>query len=319
MLSAEKEPIYASDPVLKFTWVVKVRGASPQSDQVRQARQEIPTSPRVQAMLAGRDEQGRLPFHPYQKWLGAHWVLALLAEWGYPAGDDTLFPLREQELAWLLSPTHQKNIRHIAGLTRRCASQEGNALYALLTLGLADERCDELAHRLVAWQWPDGGWNCDKHPRASHSSFHESLIPLRALALHARLTGNADSQNSAERAAEIFLSRRLFRRLKDGSVIDPHFLELHYPFYWHYDVLFGLLVMAECGWIHDPRCKEALDWLESRRLPDGNFPADARWYTVTQREVSGRSATDWGVTSAKVHNPFVSVLAHFVLKASGRG
>lgn len=307
-----------SDPILAYRFLVDVQGVPPQDPLARQARLKIRQSARVGALLAGCSERNAPALHPYSKWMGAHWVLSLLAEWRYPPGDAALVPLREQELNWLFSAAHQKHIRSIDGRTRRCASQEGNALYSLLTLGIADERCDELARRLVAWQWPDGGWNCDKHPAAAHSSFHESLIPLRALALHARLTGNADSKRAAERAAEIFLTRRLFRRLKDGSIMDARFLELHYPFYWHYDVLFGLVVLAEGGWIGDSRCTEALDWLESRRLPDGNFPAESRWYTVTRRKTSGRSAVDWGATSGKSPNPFVSVLARFVVRAAGR-
>ena len=116
----------------------------------------------------------------------------------------------------------------------------------------------------------------------------------------------------------MFLSRRLFRRLTNGLLIDPHFLELHYPFYWHYDVLFGLKVMAEGGWITDSRCSEALDWLESRRLPDGGLPANPRWYTVTERDVSGRSSIEWGPVSKTRSNVFVSLMALSVLRAAGR-
>ena len=318
MASILDELLNHSDPILAYRALVDIAGRSPDSRESILARQNIPASQRIQSMLAGRAAGGQLPHHPYQKWLGAHWVLYLLAEWGYPPGDTNLIPLREQELDWLFSDAHKKNIRLIEGRTRRCASQEGNALFSLLALGLADERCDELARRLVAWQWPDGGWNCDRRPAASHSSFHESLIPLRALSLHARLTGNAASRQSAQRAAEMFLSRHLFWRLTNGQLIDPHFLELHYPFFWHYDVLFGLTVMAEGGWITDSRCSEALDWLESRRLPDGGLPADARWYTLTERDVSGRSAVEWGSVSKTKSNPFVSLIALSVLRAAGR-
>lgn len=313
------ELIQFPDPILKYRLLVDVMGISPHGPQAEIAQQELRSSPRIQSMLADRDPEGHLlPLNVYDKWLGAHWVLYLLAEWGYPPGDSTLLPLREQELDWLFSAAHKKNIRLIDGRIRRCASQEGNALFSLLTLGIADERCDELAQRLATWQWPDCGWNCDKHPAASHSSFHESLIPLRALSLHSRLTGNGESRQAAERAADVFLSRRLFRRRSNGQVIDPHFLELHYPFFWHYDVLFGLKVMAEGGWLSDPRCAEALDWLESRRLAEGGFPADARWYTVTDREVSGRSSVDWGIVSKNKPNPFVTVMALSILRTAGR-
>jgi hypothetical protein len=112
------------------------------------------------------------------------------------------------------------------------ASIDGNAVWALLRLGLADERIERLVARLVSAQWPDGGWNCDRRASGQVSSFTESLIPLRALALHAIGTGNGDSRAAADRAAELFLARRLFRRLRDGRVIRPAFVQLHFPCYW---------------------------------------------------------------------------------------
>jgi hypothetical protein len=39
------------------------------------------------------------------------------------------------------------------------------------------------------------------------------------------------------------LSHRLFRSLSDGEVIDRRWLALHYPPYWHYDVLQALLIL----------------------------------------------------------------------------
>jgi hypothetical protein len=68
----------------------------------------------------------------------------------------------------------------IAGRARIHASLEGNALDAVLALGLADQRVDAPAARLVESQWADGGWNCDRAPSASHSSL-ETLLPLRGL------------------------------------------------------------------------------------------------------------------------------------------
>ena len=288
------------------------------SRDVIKLRQEIRSSPRVRLLLSERDQDGRMPSHPYAKWYGAHWVLASLADLGYPPGDETLIPLREQVYNWLFGKSHQQSIRTIAGRVRRCASQEGNAIYYLLTLGLADRRVDELTDRLCTWQWPDGGWNCDKNPEAVHSSFMESLIPLRALALHARLTGNSGSQEAVARAAEIFLKRRLYKGQKDGDIIRGDFVKLHYPCYWHYDILFGLVVMAEADLIGDERCRDALDLLESKRLPDGGFPAEKKYYQATGKPRSGRSLVDWGGTSKRHMNEFVTADALYVLKRSGR-
>ena len=44
----------------------------------------------------------------------------------------------------------------------------------------------------------------------------------------------------------------MFKRKRDGSVIDKHFVLLSYPPYWHYNILFGLKVMAEAGFIIRP-------------------------------------------------------------------
>ena len=273
----------------------------------------------VEMLLSDRRGDGTIPLHPYAKWRGAHWVLATLAELGYPAGDVSLTPLREQVLAWLLSDAYEKRWlpkRH--RLCRMHASQDANAVWYLMRLGLADERVDRLVARLLEAQWPDGGWNCDPRESAHVSSFEETLIPVRALALYAWQTGSAEARAAAERAAEVFLARRLYRRLGTGSLVSERFLRLAFPRYWHYDVLFGLAVIAEAGLIGDPRCTDALDLLESKRLPDGGFPAEARYYRPAHAPTNA-SLVDWGGTSRRRSNPWVTGAAVSTLSAAGRG
>jgi hypothetical protein len=298
----------SAEPALATKLAVKVLGNPPGSMEAREAAEQVHGSAQVRALLAAC--QG----HPYKKWMGPHWVLSVLADLGYPSGDESLRPLVEQAYQYLLGEPHAKHIRMIDGRMRRCASQESNLVYSTLTLGLADARTDELADRLIKWQWPDGGWNCDKRPEVSISSFMESLIPLRALALYAQVSGDRKAGLAAERAAEVFLKRKLFLREKDGQVMDRHFVLLHYPCYWHYDILFGLKVMAEAGFISDPRCRPALELLESRRLPDGGFPSDETFYHLAKPDLSGYSAVSWGGVSKKNLNPYVTVDALAVLR-----
>ena len=96
------------------------------------------------------------------------------------------------------------------------------------------------------------------------------------------------------------------------------FVALHYPLYWHYDVLHGLKVMAEADFIDDPRCSDALDLLESKRLPSGGFAADARHYSTSARAKGGVEWVDWGGTSKQRENEWVTVDALAVLQAAGR-
>jgi hypothetical protein len=312
------------EPAIQWKTRVGALAEAPDSPGPRALQEQVRTSPAVQTLLSERDGDGRIPGHPYQKWSGANWVLWCLADLGYPSGDEGLRPLVDQELAWLTSPAHRAHARLVDGRWRRCASQEGNGVYGAVVLGLMDSRVDELVARLLTWAWPDGGWNCDKNRSADTSSFHETLIPLRALNAYARATGSREAAAGVARAAEVFLSRRLFRRKRDGEVIHPSFLELSYPSYWHYDVLSGLKVLGECDLLGDPRCGEALDWLESKRLSDGGFPSTHCYYNCRNarypngRYASGRSVMNWGGRSTRRMNPWVTVDALAVLRRASR-
>jgi hypothetical protein len=306
------------EPSVRYRTRVQVVDEHEDNPCLQRLRMEIPRSSRVRDLLSHRDRAGRLGPNPYSKWTGAHWVLASLADLCYPPGDTDLIILREQVYDWLLGDRHQRRIKTIDGRVRRCASQEGNALYYLLALGLADDRTEELAARLQSWQWPDGGWNCDKNPSAANSSFMESLIPLRGLALHGRETGDRVSLEASRRASEVFLKRHLFKRQADGSVIHDDFLLLHYPCYWRYDILFGLKVLAGAGFVLDERCDDALDLLQSKRLPGGGFPAEGKFYHVGGKTRSGRSFVDWGGTGKRRMNEWVTLDALYVLKKAGR-
>ncbi len=303
------------EPALAWKVAVNIQGRDDASPAAARARERVRQAPLVQALIStcARDRGA------YKKWDGSHWVLSLLADLGYPAGDETLRPLMDHSFdTWLGANLNKDHVRMLDGRARRCASQEAYAVWCSLRLGFADERTDRLVQYLLDWQWPDGGWNCDKHPQADTSSFMETLIPLRALALYARMTGDAAVKQAAARAAEVFLCRSLYLRRSDGLLMDPHFVRLHYPLYWHYDILFGLKVLAEAGFIHDPRCTCALDLLQSKQLPAGGFPAEETYYRPTRPELSAYSPVDWGGASRKTLNPFVTADALSVLRSAGR-
>lgn len=301
----------SDEPSIRYLVRTRVLGEDADAEEVRR-------SERVRTLLSERGRDGKIPRHPYTKWTGAFWVLNLLAELGHPPDDDALVPLREQVYAWLLSDYHHKRwTRPVNGLARIHATQEGYAIWSLLTLGLADEGVERLVARLLQTQWPDGGWNCDPRATGRTSAFAESHLPLRGLALYARATGDAAAREAAERAAEVFLSRRLFRRRSTGEVTSEAHVELHFPCYWRYDVLFGLKIMNEAGFLADARCEGALDLLESKRLADGGWPAEARFYGST-RTPAKRTLVDWGGVDRRRMNEWVTLDALAVLRASGR-
>jgi hypothetical protein len=252
--------------------------------------------------------------HPYRKWEGPHWRLVALAELGVPPGDPRIQRAANVVLCWLAGGGHRKRIPTINGLVRRCASQEGNAIAACCRLGLAgDPRVELLARSLVEWQWPDGGWNCDRRASGRRSSFYESLPPAWGLHEYALATGAGWAAEAAQRTAELLLSHHVYRS-SAGEVIDPRWLQLRWPPYWHYDVLQALLVLGRLGRLDDPRCADALDVVEAQRRSDGRWNANGRWWKAPGASTYAE-AVDWGPSRP---SEMVTLNALRVLQQAGR-
>ncbi|HOA22150.1 MAG TPA: hypothetical protein PKL82_06630 [Anaerolineaceae bacterium] len=277
-------------------------------------RTELPNSTIIQNLCAFD-----LSLHPYHKWNGAHWRLVQLADIGYPYINPRLQEPRAQVYAWLFSERHLKSIRSIEGRTRRCASQEANAVFSSIKLNMVDEKTEELVNRLLRWQWPDGGWNCDKRPQASHSSFWETWTPLRALLVWEKFAGSNSALNTAiENAAELFLRKQLFLRETDGQAMQWEFTRLRHPSYWKYDILVGLELMKQAGKLGDQRCTAAIALLENKMGSNGAFFAEDKQFQAANSSAWHYSPVDWGSVSTIKMNPWLTVRALSVLKAAGK-
>ena len=248
--------------------------------------------------------------HPYAKWTGTHWRLVEIADSEVPVPMGRLGQAVQAELDWLIPGLAPSRVLRLQGRARRHGSIEGNALFALCRLGYSgDIRTRQLVEALLDWQWPDGGWNCDRHPNAVRSSFHESAIPALALTTYSRDTGDHDALVAAQRTAELLLESRLFRSRATGEPIHPSWIVLHCPAYWHYDVLQGLRLLAALGRLDDPRARDALDVVEQARRPNDRF-SGRRWSSTRQP-----AAVDWGHGT---DNLLLNKLATATLTAAGR-
>jgi hypothetical protein len=334
------ELLASPDPAVSYRAHRRLAGVSEDDPDQQRRRRLVASSENVARMLSGRRADGTIGYGDvrrerelgaagraagaYRKWQGPHGTLTGLAELGYPPGDASLGAVVDQVFDWLLAPRHLKppSTQVFPGQedrVRRCASMEGLALWYLHELGVADDRADLLASRLVGWQWPDGGWNCDKDPAARTSSVQETLLPLRGLARHAH-AGRATPalHRAVDRAAEFLLARRLLWRCRDGAPIrptwgrDPQLIQWPIRFY---DVLSALVVMTELDRVRDPRCADALRLLAGKQLPGGGFPVEAPTaHTVTVVTSDGTFA-DWGPAGRTRANPYVTTDATWVLRA----
>ncbi|RHW27442.1 hypothetical protein D0Z08_09860 [Nocardioides immobilis] len=245
--------------------------------------------------------------HPYKKWWGSHWRLVALADLGAQPPPSALDKGVGQVLGWLDEHRDVRRLRN--GLPLRHASQEGNAVYACVRLGVDDDRVEGLVQTLLESQWPDGGWNCSRNASGRRSSFHESVTPAIGLAVFGAERDDEVARAAARRTADLLLDHDLFRNRATGEPIHPSFVVLHYPPYWHYDLLQGLVLCAHLGVLDDPRAKDALDLVESRRDAKGRYPSRS-WESSTNRDVIA-----WGRSP---DNDVLARRADAVLRAAGR-
>jgi hypothetical protein len=322
------------EPSVRWRVRTGVLGENPGSEPVRRLREEVRGSERARALLAGHDT---VRPNLYAKWQGAHWVLQSLADLGYPPAASEVEPLVDAVLGHWLAPQFQTTVA-VARVTgrsrpagvpvirdraRRCGSQHGGALLAVVRLGFLDDRADRLAELLMGWQWPDGGWNCDKDPAAHMSSVYETLLPMRGLAAWAAARGSDEAAAASRRAAGVFLERRLAFSRTTGDPIRAEWLSLHHPVYWHYDILAGLVGLHETGMLDHPACRDALDLLQDKRITslqgqkgDG-WAAGGRFYKSVGPPKPYAEHVDWGPVGKRA-NPWVSADALTVLAAAGR-
>lgn len=302
-------PRDATSPLLRRLALLRLEGRPEADPEVAALTRAAADDPWILPLLAGAQRLAAagnpVAVHPYQKWRGAHWRLVALAELAVDVSVPGVgAPVRAAFAAvgaWLEGAARRERARPVAGRVRMCGSQEGNALWAACRLGLAGEPATaRMAERLVAWQWPDGGWNCDPRPEARHASLHETWIPLRGLAAYAA-TGTdaalrAAARGAADSAAEVLLRHRLVERERGGGLIDPGFLRLRWPPYWHYDLLSGLDALGQAGPRHllDPRAAPALARLDDLRGGDGRWHAVGRWWRRPGTSGANVELVDWG-------------------------
>ncbi len=286
-LKDEEDPgvawlLQSHDPSVRYLALTELVDNHPDSSEVEKTRRLIPRGSRVRTLLEDQKPDGGFGVHPYQKWTGAHWRLVSLVELGVAEGFRPAVKATDLVLKWLLGEAHLGNVPRING--------------------------------------------------ARHSSFNESLSTLWGLVEYYHATGDIAVRESAEKATEFFLKHRVFRSCRTGEERKPEtfhskvrrsihsFTELHYPLYWHYDILQALTILHRAGKLGDPRTEEAIMLVESKRGEDGGWRPEGYYWTLKRKKraklaVSNVEVVDWGRNGP---NEMITLNALRVLKAAGR-
>jgi len=139
-----------------------------------------------------------------------------------------------------------------------------------------------IVDRLLSEQMADGGWNCEQENGSVRGSFDTTINVLEGLLEFERATGTGGDVTAARGRGEAYLlERRLLRRLSDGQIPEPRWLQAGFPDSWHYDVVRVLDYLRSARSAPDERMTEALDVVESKRDVAGRWPLEARYHEAS--------------------------------------
>jgi hypothetical protein len=257
-------------------------------------------------LLAARLSNGHWGSTFYRpKWTSTHYVLLELCHLGLPPTDPVardgcdLVLRTERTSDGGLGPVSAAH-----GVSDLCI--DGMALEYLSWFRADPEALTALVDLLLAERMADGGFNCQRRSRATHSSVHTSVSVIEGITAYQR-SGYSHRLDELEvardSAVEFLLRHRLFRSEWTGRPISQEITRLHHPARWHYDALRGLDALRAAGTPYDDRMADALELVRGRRRADG------RW--AAHRGYPGE--THLAYTPPGQPNPWVTLIASRVL------
>ena len=237
-------------------------------DQWKREQRRVAQEGWGQRLLSLRDPKGTWGGGIYTpKWTSTNYTLLLLRDMGLPRDNPAGSAGARLLLGHLTGEAFRKRLPNLD----MCIV----GMYLSLTtyFDVQDARVEALAEQALLDQMDDGGWNCARRRHQSrHSSFHTTINVLDGLADYAQYRDKKAATAVSERmcrAHEFMLQHRLFRSDKTGDVIREAFTKFSFPPRWHWDVLRGLDHLRRMNVPRDPRLKDAIDLLLSKRCADG--------------------------------------------------
>jgi hypothetical protein len=279
-----------SDPAIRWQVMRDLADAPPAA--VAAERSRVAAEGWGAELLARQSPRGHWPGGQWD--LVTLWSLIVLKDLGLePAAKQARTMINRVDRHLVFKPLN--NRPYLSGETEPCINGRILAVGAYFK-----EPNDALARQLLSEQLKDGGWNCQA-PKSSRSSFHTTICVLEGLLEYERAGRKSAAITRARKRAENYLlSRRLFRSLTTGDIINKRWLRFTYPTHWHYDVLRGLDYFRNAGFKPDDRMYEAVQIVIARRHQNGRWPLNLLHpeYIPLQMETTVAGASRWNTLRA---------------------
>ncbi|HMG88251.1 MAG TPA: hypothetical protein VK574_21155 [Terracidiphilus sp.] len=279
-----------SDPAIRWQVMRDLTDAPP--DAIAAERARVATEGWGAELLARQSQRGHWPGGQWD--LVTLWSLVVLKDLGLDSASKQARKMIDRvDKRLVFKPLN--NRPYLSGETEPCINGR------ILGIGAYfKEPNDALARQLLREQLKDGGWNCQA-PQSTRSSFHTTICVLEGLLQHERAGRKSPAITRARKRAENYLlSRRMFRSLSTGDIIDKRWLRFTYPTHWHYDVLRGLDYLRNAGVKPDDRIHEAMQMVIARRHQNGRWPLNLLHpeYIPLQMETAVAGASRWNTLRA---------------------
>jgi hypothetical protein len=249
------------DPVIRYR--VHRDLLDTKDEELRKFQNEMRSEGWGKQLMECQHPDGHWGLAYYQpKWTSTHYSLFLLRTFEYPADEPSVKSIIEKILAEMIGIgggiTPSLNYRH----SECCIT--GMFFNAACYFHASQSKLETIVDYLLDQPLPDGGFNC-RHPRnmVHHGSMHTTISVLEGLWEYERQGYRyriGEIRAVRLKAQEFLLMHFLYLSDKDGRVIDPRFLSMHWPYHWHYDVMRALEYFCACD-TFDHRLMPALDWL----------------------------------------------------------
>jgi hypothetical protein len=289
---------------------------------VQIARQSIMKCGPVQQILTAQEPEGYWvkPGSGYApKYRSTAWQILFLAELGVDGRNRQVRRGCEYLLEYAQAVHGGLSARIDAAPSGAIHCLNGNLIWALIALGHGD---DERVRHAVDWlagsitgdgsEWyyasgvPGPAFKCVAN--GGQPCAWGAVKALRALANLPPAMQSDTVKIATAMAVEFLLSRDLATADYPYTVrVSGEWFKFGFPLSYTSDVLEALLVLTQAGYGHDPRLKNAIEWVRSKR------DAEGRW--AMKHSLNGKM---WADIEAKGKpSKWVTLRALKVLKATG--
>lgn len=305
----------SANPIIRYKTRLNLEGADPNESGMLALRKEIKDSPIAQGLLA---DLAMSKASTRSGMATIYGTLKYLADIDYPPGDKSLLPYRDHVYGWLhrLEKDYDGPL-HIRDKYRVHGSFHGNAIYASIVLGISNKETAKLCDNLLRYQWPNGGWNCSKIPKAKGPTIVHTAYGMRGLVTYRSVKDSPEIRQAIHDCAEILLERQVYLKRTNGKPLRPVYTKTSYPYPRLYNFMAGLHILTRSGHIADRRCDVALDLLESKFIEGQGWEMERKLFHHNKSKEDFTNV-HWEKEKLGKANQFLTVDALEILRKARR-